>query len=139
MASATLIDTGILIAFLRQRDRWHGEAVRLLSEANRPFVTTTAVMDEFFYFVGQFRFALPKAWKIFSTGIVVTADIGQRDLPALQQLMLRYADRPMDFADATLVHVAEREGLTDILTVDHADFEAYRIGRRGCFRILPQR
>ena len=45
----------------------------------------------------------------------------------------------MDFADATLVHVAERGGLKTILTIDHADFETYRIGRNTKFRILPAR
>jgi predicted nucleic acid-binding protein len=61
------------------------------------------------------------------------------DLRALDILMLRYADRPMDFADATLVHIAEREGLNTILTIDHDDFETYRIGRNAKFRILPAR
>jgi predicted nucleic acid-binding protein len=45
----------------------------------------------------------------------------------------------MDFADAMLAHVAEREGLRAILTVDHRDFPTYRIGRRAKFRILPAR
>jgi predicted nucleic acid-binding protein len=65
--------------------------------------------------------------------------IGDSDLPALEALMARYADRPMDFADATLVHVAQREGLRTILTIDHDDFETYRIGRNAKFRILPTR
>jgi uncharacterized protein len=51
--------------------------------------------------------------------------------------MLKYADRPMDFADATLVRVAERERLTSILTVDR-DFEVYRIGGRKAFRVVPE-
>ena len=67
------------------------------------------------------------------------APIADGDLAALETLMHRYADRPMDFADATLVHVAEREGLNTILTIDHNDFEAYRIGRKAKFRILPIR
>ena len=33
-----------------------------------------------------------------------------------------YADRPMDFADATLVHFAARERRSTILTIDHDDF-----------------
>jgi predicted nucleic acid-binding protein len=45
----------------------------------------------------------------------------------------------MDFADATLVHLAQREGLHTILTIDHNDFETYRLGRRGRFRIVPSR
>ena len=53
--------------------------------------------------------------------------------------MTRYADRPMDFADATLVHIAEREKISTILTIDHDDFETYRIGRNKRFRILPAR
>jgi hypothetical protein len=53
--------------------------------------------------------------------------------------MRRYHDRPMDFADATLVHIAERESLSTIFTVDHNDFETYRIGGRKRFRILPAR
>ncbi len=65
--------------------------------------------------------------------------ITNADLPTLEALMARYADRPMDFADATLVHVAEREGLRTILTIDHSDFETYRIGRSAKFRILPAR
>jgi predicted nucleic acid-binding protein len=53
--------------------------------------------------------------------------------------MARYADRPMDFADATLVHLAQRESLTTVFTVDHGDFETYRIGSRRRFRIVPPR
>jgi predicted nucleic acid-binding protein len=45
--------------------------------------------------------------------------------------------RPMDFADATLVHLAQRESLSTILTVDVADFQTYRIGGQKRFRILP--
>ena len=52
--------------------------------------------------------------------------------------MHRYHDRPMDFADATLVHLAERKSLTTILTIDFSDFQTYRIDGRRRFRILPE-
>jgi predicted nucleic acid-binding protein len=72
-------------------------------------------------------------------GPIEIAPITKPDLSHLSLLMHRYSDRPMDFADATLVHVAEREGLKTILTIDHDDFETYRIGRNAKFRILPAR
>lgn len=78
-------------------------------------------------------------WDFIRAGRVTISAITDADLSALEALMHRYADRPMDFADATLVHIAEREGLRTILTVDHSDFETYRIGRRAKFRILPAR
>jgi len=45
----------------------------------------------------------------------------------------------MDFADASLVHLARREQLVTIFTVDHNDFETYRIEGKRRFRIVPDR
>jgi predicted nucleic acid-binding protein len=70
---------------------------------------------------------------------VTVLAIDDADLPALEGLMSRYADRPMDFADATLVRRAERERLSTIFTIDHDDFETYRIEGRRRFRIVPDR
>jgi predicted nucleic acid-binding protein len=53
--------------------------------------------------------------------------------------MSKYSDRPMDFADATLVHLARRESLSTIFTIDHDDFETYRIDGRRRFRVIPAR
>ena len=49
--------------------------------------------------------------------------------------MHQYRDRPMDFADATLIRIAERESISLILTIDHDDFETYRIQGRRRFPI----
>ena len=64
---------------------------------------------------------------------------GLVDTGALLALMDRYRDRPMDFADATLVHLAKRESLSTIFTIDHNDFETYRIEGRKRFRVVPDR
>jgi predicted nucleic acid-binding protein len=53
--------------------------------------------------------------------------------------MSRYADRPMDFADATLVHLAARKSIETILTVDQTDFSVYRITGKRRFRVLSSR
>jgi predicted nucleic acid-binding protein len=47
--------------------------------------------------------------------------------------------RPMDLADATLVHLARREGVSTVFTIDHDDFETDRIGARKRFSIVPER
>ena len=43
----------------------------------------------------------------------------------------------MDFADATLVVLAEDLDSDLILTTDRADFSIYRINGRRAFRIVP--
>jgi predicted nucleic acid-binding protein len=53
--------------------------------------------------------------------------------------MSRYADRPMDFADATLVHLAAGKSIETILTVDQTDFSVYRITGKRRFRVLSSR
>jgi predicted nucleic acid-binding protein len=134
-----LIDTGALLAIVDRRDSWHKRSLGALQEADLPLVTTTAVLAETFYFASKVAGLTPLAWTFIRTSRITLAPITDADLPALDALMARYADRPMDFADATLVHVAQREGIRTILTIDHADFETYRIGRNAKFRILPAR
>lgn len=119
-------------------ERWHGACVAAYDQIRLPLVTTSAVLAETFYFTVK-RNLRPRTWEFIRAAPIVIAPITNEDLPSLEALMHRYADRPMDFADATLVHVAEREGLNTILTVDHNDFETYRIGRNAKFRILPAR
>jgi predicted nucleic acid-binding protein len=134
-----LIDTSALLALVRQRDPWHQPCVASLRSVSFPLVTTTAVLTEVFYFAIKWGGLVEPVWEFIRSGRIKVASILGDDLPALEALMFRYADRPMDFADATLVHVAEREGLRTILTIDHDDFETYRIGRNAKFRILPER
>lgn len=50
--------------------------------------------------------------------------------------MARFADLPMDFADATLVLLAEHLNTTWVFTLDRRDFGLYRVGRRA-FRLIP--
>ena len=76
-------------------------------------------------------------WRFLGSGAVTVLPIGDADLPALERLVIQYADRPMDFADATLVHLAARESLGTILTIDHADFQTYRYAGRRRSEVLP--
>lgn len=134
-----LADTGALLAYLDRSDSWHEPCREAFASFRLPLLTTTAVLTELFHLVGDSPREMAAAWAFVRSGSLTVAGISDGDLPALETLMRRYADRPMDFADATLVHVAEREALSTIFTVDHDDFETYRIRGRKRFRILPAR
>jgi predicted nucleic acid-binding protein len=60
---------------------------------------------------------------------VIISDINQNDMPRIVELTGKYADLPMDFADATLVVTAEKSGLREILSLDK-DFDIYRLPGR---------
>jgi hypothetical protein len=53
--------------------------------------------------------------------------------------MSKYANVPMDFADATLVLLGDEVGTTDIVTLDRRGFSAYRTARGKSFQITPAR
>jgi hypothetical protein len=84
-----------------------------------PLLTSQAVLIELFHLVGESPRENEAAWKLVRSGALVFGEISSRVLSDLNFLMTKYADRPMDFADATLVHLARRESLSTILTVDH--------------------
>jgi predicted nucleic acid-binding protein len=136
---SALADTGALLAYLDRRDRWHSRCREAFAGLRLPLVTTTAVLTELFHLVGARRNEVVAAWEFVRAGFLTVAPVGDRDLPALEALMRRYSDHPMDFADATLVHVAERESIATVFTVDHNDFESYRFAGRRRFRIVPDR
>ena len=139
MAARGLIDTGAILAFLDQEDRWHGRCVEALSSLRLPLATSAAVLAELFHLLRNYPRQKAMAWSFVRSASVTVLAIDDADLPSLDALMRRYADRPMDFADATLVRLAERERLSTIFTIDHDDFETYRIEGRQRFRIVPGR
>lgn len=137
MAANALIDTGAMLALLDRTDRWHRLCVQALEQLRLPLMTSEAVLTELFHLVGDSRHEREAAWRFVRSGAIILAPIENSELAQIHALMTRYADRPMDFADATLVHLAKREALSAIFTVDHADFETYRIEGRRRFRVVP--
>jgi len=139
MPSAGLIDTGAIIAILEVDDAWHFACLQALRSSTIPLLTTEAVLTEAFHLIGKGAHDKERVCRFVRSGGLTVRPMGDPDLSPLHSLMAQYADRPMDFADATLVHLAARESISVILTVDHDDFETYRIGGRKRFTILPPR
>ncbi len=139
MPARGLIDTGPILALLDRNDPWHGLCVEAISGLRLPLMTSAAVLTEVLHLIPDGPRTLEVAWTLIRSGAITVASITDDDLHSLHALMTRYRDRPMDFADATLVHLAHRESLTEIFTIDHDDFETYRIDGRRRFRVVPDR
>jgi len=138
MPADALIDTGAFLALVDRTDKWHSACLETLNQIRLPLLTSEAVLTEVFHLVGNNHRHSESAWKFIRSGAVVMTAIAHKELPLLHELMTRYSDR-MDFADATLVHLASRESLSTIFTIDFADFETYRIDGRKRFRIVPSK
>lgn len=131
-------DTGALLAYLDRTDPWYERCREAFEQFRLPLATSSAVLTELFHLLGDNR-QMDLAWAFIRSGAVTVLPISDRDVPDIEALMRKYRDRPMDFADATLVHLAERESLSTVFTIDHDDFETYRVAGRKRLRILPSR
>jgi len=139
MLPAGIIDTGAIIAIAEFDDAWHSACLEVLRSVYIPLLTTEAVLTEVLHLVGRIYHDKEKAWRFVNSGALTLRPMTDSDLPELRGLMAQYKDRPMDFADATLVHLATREAISLIVTLDFDDFETYRIGGKKRFTILPDR
>lgn len=138
VASKALVDTGAILAILNKHDPWHSACAEVFEQIGVPLLTSHAVLTEVFHFMGSNRHDLETAWKFLRSGVIVVGSIEQSELGHVHALMSQYWDRPMDFADATLVYLARRESISTIFTIDHADFLTYRIEGKRRFRVLPE-
>jgi predicted nucleic acid-binding protein len=82
--------------------------------------------------VGQLR-CLEWLGDAAQTGLL-DVDRESLDFRAAEKLARKYADQPMDLADASLVLLAARSGIREVLTADRRDFAVYRF--RGRIRFI---
>lgn len=127
-----IVDTGPLVALFHARDQHHEAAKAVLESSPAVLVTTWPVITEACHFLGQ---AGKRALLTFiRRGALRLETLSVEDVPGLDDLIARYAR--MDFADATLVLIAEKTGITEIFTIDRRDFEAYRTPTGRRFKLL---
>jgi uncharacterized protein len=135
--NGVLVDAGPLVAVLNRRDRHHQACVDALRHMRGPLLSTWMPVTEAMYLLDFSAAAQGALLEMIERSALDIVELLPEDLPAIRRLMKKYRDRPMEFADASLVQVADRLGLTDIFTLDRRDFSVYRLSRRRSFRILP--
>lgn len=129
-----VVDAGPLIALFRKRDRHHARVTRFLSTNPARLVSTLSVITEVCHFLNIDGKIALLTW--IGRGGLSLQSIGADDLQEIIPLLERYADQAMDFADATLVWLAELINTRDVMTVDRRDFLVYRTGRGEAFNLV---
>lgn len=122
-----LLDAGPIVAYLDPADRDHAKVSARLGRFPGVLITTSAVITEAMYLVRRQHGGFALMARFASTAPIHVEDYSQP--PALlraAELMERYADTPMDYADATLVLAAEDFGVRDVLTLDRRGFAVFR-------------
>jgi hypothetical protein len=132
-----LVDTGPVVAYLDAGDPAHADVAARWDSFRGQLVTTSAVITEAMHFVSaSLTGARHLADLVAASGMEVYDLSRPPELHEVVSLMEKYDDTPMDFADATLVLLAEALQIRDILTLDRRGFSTYRTRKRHAFRLV---
>lgn len=135
-----LTDAGPLIALIDSRDDSHAACRGHLQVLPRgsELLSTWAAFTEAMHILGRragFHYQAD-LWAMREAGLLTLTDLTEAEIDRAAALMTRYADRPMDLADATLVAIAEGRGYRRVFTVD-SDFRIDRLGDGTSLEIVP--
>lgn len=134
-----LVDSSVLIAAARQRERLHGAAVAAISaDEPRGLATPITILAETMSFLharvgvdGQRAF-----WDAFMRSGIEVVGVDPALMEHARAIDRDYADAGFGFADCTLLAACERAGCTRILSFD-SRLRAYKPSFAGALEVVP--
>lgn len=132
-----LCDTAPLFCLVDKSQPRHLAVKTFIQNNQTSLITTCACFTEAMYLSLQRGGWLMQKQlsKLVLDQYLILHSLEISDYPRLFALMEKYQDRPMDFADATLVVTSEKLKIKNILTFD-SDFFFYLINDKDAFNVI---
>ena len=131
-----ILDTGPWVALIDRSESRHPDCVQWLRGFSGNLYSTEAVLTEVLYLLNFSIIAQSAAIDFVLKSIVDIVPSNNQSLRKARNLMKKYADLPMDYADATLVCLAAEAGIRNIATFDKKDFSIYALPTRKKFNLV---
>ncbi|PJZ47522.1 type II toxin-antitoxin system VapC family toxin [Leptospira saintgironsiae] len=125
MKNVALVDSGPIIALFNSSDDYHKSVFKFIKGFKGSLFTTWPVITEVIYLLSFSIDAQSDFLEWIERGSLQILDITLDDLKYIKSRMQKYSDLPMDLADASLMCIAEREGIYNIISID-SDFSIYK-------------
>jgi len=134
-----LLDTSGLLAALTPSQRTHSDCARALAKAQGPYLLSPFVLAELDHLIRKLvgpagELALLKE---VATEAYELVSFGAVDIARIREIVEKYSNQDIGLADASLVVLSERFGMTDLLTLDECHFRVLQGAGGAPFRILP--
>ena len=131
-----ILDTGPWVALIDRSEKRHPDCVQWLKSFSGNIYSTEAVLTEVLYLLNFSIIAQSAAIDFVLKSIVEILPSNIQSLRKTKNLMKKYADLPMDYADATLVCLAAEAGILNIATFDIKDFTIYSLPAKKKFNLI---
>jgi hypothetical protein len=133
-----LADTGPIVAILSRRDQYHRTCLNALRDMPGPLFTCWPVITEAAWLLRRDGNAVQKLIASLDTGFLELLPLTTADAKPIAAVLKKYCDIRIQLADAALIHLAARDGLDTIFTLDQRDFSVYRLPKGRAFRMIPE-
>ena len=132
-----LLDTGPWVALIDRSESRHAECVQWLKNFSGRLYSTEAVLTEVLYLLNFSISAQCAALDFVLESVVEIVPANTKSLQKTKNLLKKYADLPMDYADATIVCLATETRIQNVITFDRKDFAIYKLPKKQSFTIMP--
>lgn len=131
-----LVDTGPLVALLSRRDALHAACEAQFASLGPGIWTSWPVITEAVHILRHPDPVATLLGQIHKDNIRLMP-LDEGDVPSIRAILDRYSDQGFDLADACLMHLAERERIKQVFTLDRRDFGIYRLSNGSTLQLLP--
>jgi len=131
-----IFDTGPWVALIDRSESRHTDCVQWLKDFYGKLYSTEAVLTEVLYILNFSIIAQSAALDFVLKSIVEIVPSNIQSLRKTKNLMKKYAELPMDYADATMVCLAINTGIRNIVTFDKKDFTIYTLPGKKKFDLI---
>lgn len=138
MSGRVLIDTGPIVAILSEQDQHHSICVDALRGIHPPMLTCWPVLTEAAWLLRRRPADVQRLLAAFDRKLFELLPIGPDALPAIGAVLRKYERLEPQIADACLLHLAEREKIQTVFTLDRRDFEVFRLPGKRRLRLIPE-
>lgn len=137
MRGQVLVDTGPIVAILLESDEHHEACVEQLHHIRGPLLTCWPVITEVAWLLRAHPQAIRKLLSSFHGRPFELVALRETDLPAIAAILAKYEGLRIQLADASLIHLANREGIEMMFTLDRRDFGVLRLAHGKRLRLIP--
>lgn len=132
-----LLDTGPLVALMAESDSRHGLCVEALASLPPPLFTCWPVLTEAAWILRKQYRPIDRLADAHHAGLFEVLALDGDSLAEIAAIVRRYEDSGVQFADAALAHLADRENIREIFTLDRRDFSIIRLKRNRALKLIP--
>jgi hypothetical protein len=126
IAETVLIDTGPLVAMLSSRDAHHARCVKQAQEFPARLYTCWPVITEAAYILRSAPSAVDALLQRVGAGNLAILSLAEADTEQIRSIIAKYGDQLFDLADVCLMHLANRESIEHVFTLDERHFSVFR-------------